>query len=126
MQWDSNKTNFDRNLAVVIGIDIGIDHYDSRGIHDLQTAVNDANAFANLLRDEYGYKDEYIIRLFSPKNDEVQVAGFTKLFSQVSQIALAPVFAIFLIIRVARRVATAGANPAPLTKTGANIPAALV
>jgi hypothetical protein len=55
-----------------------------------------------------------------------QLAGFAKLFSQVSQIALAPVFAIFLIIRVARIVATAGANPTPLTKTGANIPAALV
>ena len=66
MQWDNNRTNFDRNLAVVIGID----RYDSRGIHDLQTAVSDANAIANLLRDEYGYKDEHIVRLFSPKNDE--------------------------------------------------------
>jgi hypothetical protein len=55
-----------------------------------------------------------------------QLAGFTKLCSQVSQIALAPVFAIFLMIRVARRVATAGANPSPPTSTGANIPAALV
>ncbi|MBD2605956.1 caspase family protein [Scytonema hofmannii FACHB-248] len=66
MTWDNNRTNFERNLAVVIGID----RYDSRGIHDLQTAVSDANAIANLLRDEYGYKDEYIVRLFSPKNDE--------------------------------------------------------
>ncbi|OUL27299.1 hypothetical protein BV378_11785 [Nostoc sp. RF31YmG] len=66
MQWEKNRTNFDRNLAVVIGID----RYDSPGIHDLQTAVSDANAIANLLRDNYGYKDEHIVRLFSPKNDE--------------------------------------------------------
>jgi Caspase domain len=53
MWWKENRTNFDRNLAVVIGIE----RYDSQGIHDLQTAVNDANAIANLLGDEYGYKD---------------------------------------------------------------------
>ncbi|MEJ1933545.1 caspase family protein, partial [Nostoc sp. NIES-2111] len=66
MQWEESRTNFDRNLAVVIGID----HYISDGIHDLQTAVSDANAIANLLRDEYGYKDEHIVRLFSPKSEK--------------------------------------------------------
>jgi hypothetical protein len=79
MQWDNNRTNFDRNLAVVIGID----RYDSRGIHDLQTAVSDANAIANLLRDEYGYKDEHIVRLFSPKNDEATLKALHQPYVQL-------------------------------------------
>ncbi|MBD2065984.1 caspase family protein [Leptolyngbya sp. FACHB-671] len=74
MAWDNDRTNFERNLAVVIGID----RYDSRGIHNLQTAVSDANAIANLLRDEYGYKDEHIVRLFSPKNDEATLKALNQ------------------------------------------------
>jgi WD40 repeat protein/uncharacterized caspase-like protein len=74
MTWDNKRTNFERNLAVVIGID----RYDSRGIHDLQTAVSDANAIANLLRDQYGYKDEHIVRLFSPKNDEATLKALNQ------------------------------------------------
>ncbi|MBN3907865.1 MAG: caspase family protein [Nostoc sp. NMS1] len=74
MTWDNNRTNFERNLAVVIGID----RYDSRGIHDLQTAVSDTNTIANLLRDEYGYKDEYIVRLFSPKNEEATLKALNQ------------------------------------------------
>ncbi|WP_414622819.1 caspase family protein [Calothrix sp. CCY 0018] len=77
MMWDNKRTNFERNLAVVIGID----RYDSRGIHDLQTAVSDAIAIANLLRDEYGYKDEHIVRLFSPKDDKYPPATLEQPFS---------------------------------------------
>ncbi|KYC41144.1 hypothetical protein WA1_22925 [Scytonema hofmannii PCC 7110] len=64
-KWDKNKTNFERNLAVIIGID----RYDSSGIHDLSTAVNDARAIADLLQENYGYKEENIICLFSPRPD---------------------------------------------------------
>lgn len=60
MQWEYNKTNFDRNLAVVIGID----RYKSDSIHDLSTPVNDARALAELLETEYGYEPENVVRLF--------------------------------------------------------------
>ncbi|HEY9642072.1 MAG TPA: caspase family protein, partial [Coleofasciculaceae cyanobacterium] len=65
MKWAENRTNFERNLAVIIGID----HYDHKTIHDLSTAVNDANRFANLLRQNYDYQEEHIVRLFSPRPD---------------------------------------------------------
>ncbi|MEP0924352.1 hypothetical protein [Leptolyngbya sp. ST-U4] len=62
--WDSNRGNFDRNLAVVIGID----HYSNDSIRDLSTAVSDARAIADLLKQQYDYKqsDEKpeVIRLF--------------------------------------------------------------
>ncbi len=54
--WAQNRTNFDRNLAVVIGID----RYDDENIHDLSTPVSDANAFADLLETEYEYKTENV------------------------------------------------------------------
>jgi len=38
--WDSNRANFDRNLAVVIGID----RYSNGSIRNLSTAVSDARA----------------------------------------------------------------------------------
>ena len=57
MQWEENRTNFDRNLAVVIGIDC----YNSNGIHDLKTAVGDAIAIADLLEEEYAYKKTDIV-----------------------------------------------------------------
>jgi WD40 repeat protein len=60
MHWEYDKTNFDRNLAVVIGID----HYKSDSIHDLSTPVNDARALADLLEKEYGYEPENVVRLF--------------------------------------------------------------
>lgn len=60
MQWEYNKTNFDRNLAVVIGID----RYNSDRIHNLSTPVSDARALADLLETEYEYKPENVIRLF--------------------------------------------------------------
>jgi WD40 repeat protein/energy-coupling factor transporter ATP-binding protein EcfA2 len=60
MQWEYNKTNFDRNQAVVIGID----RYKNDSIHDLSTPVSDARALADLLETEYEYKSENVIRLF--------------------------------------------------------------
>lgn len=41
--WDVNRPNFDRNLAVVIGID----RYENDSIRDLSTAVSDAGAIAD-------------------------------------------------------------------------------
>ncbi|MEG4595348.1 caspase family protein [Microcoleus sp. F8_C2] len=69
MAWEYDKTNFDRNLAVVIGID----RYKNDSIHDLSTPVSDARAFADLLETEYGYNkdkkgdrllDENVVCLF--------------------------------------------------------------
>jgi uncharacterized caspase-like protein len=61
--WDRKQTNFDRNLAVVIGID----RYKSDSIRDLSTAVSDADAIATLLEQSYGYRQSEqtaVIRLF--------------------------------------------------------------
>ena len=41
-QWSVNRANFDRNLAVVISIDL----YENDSIRDLSTAVSDASAIA--------------------------------------------------------------------------------
>jgi uncharacterized caspase-like protein len=60
MQWEYNRTNFDRNLAVVIGIN----HYQSDSIHDLSTPVSDARAIADLLETEYEYQPDNVVRLF--------------------------------------------------------------
>jgi WD40 repeat protein/uncharacterized caspase-like protein len=59
--WEYKKTNFDRNLAVVIGIDRYENHPQ---IHRLRTPVNDAKALAELLEKEYEYKPENVVRLF--------------------------------------------------------------
>ena len=60
MAWEYDRTNFDRNLAVVIGID----RYNSESIHDLSTPVSDARAIADLLETEYEYKPDNVVRLF--------------------------------------------------------------
>jgi Caspase domain len=62
--WAQNRTNFDRNLAVVIGIDLYENH---PNIHNLSTPVIDANAFADLLETEYEYKPENVQRLINEK-----------------------------------------------------------
>jgi WD40 repeat protein/energy-coupling factor transporter ATP-binding protein EcfA2 len=62
MIWSLNRTNFDRNIAVVIGIN---DY--KNGIHPLKTAVNDARAIADLLEKEYQYQE--VIRLFPPHSE---------------------------------------------------------
>jgi WD40 repeat protein len=61
MVWSLSQTNFQRNIAVVIGIN----NYQN-GIHSLKTAVNDAKAIADLLQKEYKYQE--VIRLF-PHDD---------------------------------------------------------
>jgi hypothetical protein len=43
-QWDISRANFDRNLAVVIGID----RYKNDSIRNLSTAVSDARAISFL------------------------------------------------------------------------------
>ncbi|MDZ8237242.1 MAG: caspase family protein [Nostoc sp. ChiQUE01a] len=83
MQWEENKTNFDRNLAVVIGIN----SYNSNGIHDLKTAVGDASAIADILEKEYAYKQTDIIRLF---DDKATLTGLEDLLSKTIPNQLKP------------------------------------
>ena len=77
--WKGNRANFDRNLAVVIGID----HYSNASIQKLTTAISDASAIADLLEQEYAYKhsDENpeVIRLF---DEAVTLQGLQELFSK--------------------------------------------
>jgi WD40 repeat protein len=80
MVWDSSRNNFDRNLAVVIGIDC----YDSSGIHNLSTAVNDANTIANVLQSHYGYREENIIRLLSPRSDDSTLKDLTQPYREAT------------------------------------------
>ena len=54
--WDNSGTNFDRNIAVIIGI-----NQHQNGIAKLKTAKPDAETRADLLRDEYQYQVELII-----------------------------------------------------------------
>ncbi|BAZ24148.1 WD-40 repeat-containing protein [Kalymmatonema gypsitolerans NIES-4073] len=62
MIWSLKRTNFERNIAVVIGIN----NY-KNGIHPLKTPENDANEIANLLETEYEYRE--VIRLFPPHGE---------------------------------------------------------
>jgi WD40 repeat protein/energy-coupling factor transporter ATP-binding protein EcfA2 len=68
MVWGNDIANFDRNLAIVIGIDV---YKNSKDIHQLNTAVSDANAVADLLETKYPYqatdKNPKIIRLLNEK-----------------------------------------------------------
>lgn len=83
MQLEENRTNFDRNLAVVIGIN----RYSSNGIHDLKTAVDDAIAIADLLEIEYAYKKTDIIRLL---DGEATLIGLKNLLSDTIPNQLKP------------------------------------
>ncbi|ERT07624.1 eukaryotic translation initiation factor eIF2A family protein [Lyngbya aestuarii BL J] len=74
MIWSLDRTHFNRNIAVVIGIN----NY-QHGIHRLKTAVNDAEAIANLLEKEYKYQ---IIRLFPGKHEDSREATLTE-FNQL-------------------------------------------
>jgi hypothetical protein len=69
--WSLDRTNFDRNIAVVIGID----NYQN-GVQLLETAVNDARAIADLLEQEYEYQE--VIRLF-PSYREATLAEIKEL-----------------------------------------------
>jgi WD40 repeat protein len=82
-QWEYDKTNFDRNLAVVIGID----RYNSDSIHDLSTPVSDARALAELLETEYEYKPENVIRLF---DEAATLAGLQTLLTDTLPNQLKP------------------------------------
>ena len=71
MVWSLSQTNFQRNIAVVIGIN----NY-KNGIHQLKTAVNDAKAVADLLEKEYKYQQ--VVRLF-PEHGEATLAALNQL-----------------------------------------------
>ena len=60
--WDNSRTNFDRNIAVFIGIK----NYQN-GIHKLSTPVNDATVLADLLKTEYDYQE--VVCLFPPHGE---------------------------------------------------------
>jgi hypothetical protein len=72
--WDYSRNNFERNLAVVIGIN----NYQN-GIHKLSTAVNDATALADILETEYNYQQ--VIRLFPP-HSEATLESLKELLSE--------------------------------------------
>lgn len=80
MVWNNNQTRFDRNLAIVIGIDRYKNH---PSIRNLSTAVSDATAIADLLEQVYDYKQSShnptVIRLL---NEEATLAGLQHVFSQ--------------------------------------------
>lgn len=71
---DSSRSNFERNLAVFIGIN----NYQN-GIYKLSTAVNDATALADTLETEYQYQE--VIRLFPP-HGEAAVKNLKELLSE--------------------------------------------
>lgn len=54
--WSVDRTNFDRNLAIVIGIDC----YQSDSISNLSTAVGDARAIAAMLK-HYNYTSHCLV-----------------------------------------------------------------
>ena len=85
MQWEYHKTNFDRNLAVVIGID----RYNSESIQNLRTPVSDARALADLLETEYEYKSPKakILRLF---NEAATLTGLETLLNDTLPNQLKP------------------------------------
>ncbi|MEB3278071.1 MAG: caspase family protein [Lyngbya sp.] len=75
MVWSLSQTNFQRNIAVVIGIN----NYQN-GIHQLKTAVNDAKAVADLLENEYKYQK--VVRLF-PEHGEATLAALNQLLFDI-------------------------------------------
>ncbi|HBW56587.1 MAG TPA: hypothetical protein DEF27_01805, partial [Oscillatoriales bacterium UBA8482] len=75
MPWKYERTNFDRNLAVVIGID----HYKNKSIHNLKTPVSDAKAIANLLQTQYGYQPQNIISLLE---EDATLTGLQNLLNE--------------------------------------------
>jgi ABC-type branched-subunit amino acid transport system substrate-binding protein/WD40 repeat protein len=79
MIWSLNRTNFDRNIAVVIGIN----NYQN-GISPLKTAVNDAKAIADLLEEEYKYQK--VIRLFPDDHGKATLGEAT--LAKINQLLL--------------------------------------
>jgi WD40 repeat protein/energy-coupling factor transporter ATP-binding protein EcfA2 len=77
--WAGDRANFDRNLAVVIGID----RYKNPSIRNLSTAVSDAKAIADLLEQKYAYKQSdahpQVIRLLD------EAATLTRLQTLLTQ-----------------------------------------
>lgn len=84
--WNDRKA-FDRNLAVVIGID----RYSHSGICNLTTAVSDASAIADLLEQKYAYQGVYpsgrVLRWF---DEAATLQGLRQLFNQILPEQLKP------------------------------------
>jgi hypothetical protein len=72
LEW-INRSNFNRNLAVVIGID----QYNDP-ISNLSTPVSDANAFADLLKTKFEYQREDV-RLLT--NNQANLTGLCTLLN---------------------------------------------
>ncbi|MGF1675064.1 MAG: caspase family protein [Rivularia sp. (in: cyanobacteria)] len=69
MSVNHDATEFDRNLAVVIGIN----DYDGENIGKLKTAVEDAKEIGNLLENDYGYE---VIRFINEEANLEELKNF--------------------------------------------------
>ena len=87
--WSSDRTNFDRNLAVIIGID----DYEGTKISKLSTPVSDATALADLLEKKFGYDN--VRRLI---NADASLAGLKTLFNKTLPHELKPTESDRLIV----------------------------
>lgn len=87
--WPSSQTNFNRNLAVIIGID----DYEGTKISKLSTPVSDATALAKLLKDKFGYDN--VLPLM---NADASLAGLKTLFNETLPNGLKPTESDRLIV----------------------------
>ncbi|MGL5133571.1 MAG: caspase family protein, partial [Planktothrix sp.] len=106
MPWNYERTNFDRNLAVVIGID----HYKNKSIHDLKTPVSDAKAIANLLQTQYKYQPENIISVL---DEAATLSGLQTLLNDTLLKQLKPTDADRLIFYFAGHGIPRNSNDGP-------------
>lgn len=88
---DSTRIAFDRNLAVIIGIN----RYQSSAIRDIATAINDASAIADVLANDYGYEQVNILRLF---DGEATLSGIRQLLQDTLPQQLKPSIGDRLIV----------------------------
>lgn len=87
--WPDDRSNFERNLAVIIGID----DYKGTRISKLSTPVSDATALADLLQGKFGYDN--VRRLI---NADASLAGLKTLFNETLPNELKPTEGDRLII----------------------------
>jgi WD40 repeat protein len=87
--WPNDRNDFDRNLAVIIGID----DYKGTRISKLSTPVSDATALADLLQGKFGYDNVW--RLI---NADASLAGLKTLFNETLPHELKPTESDRLIV----------------------------
>ncbi len=87
--WPDDRSNFECNLAVIIGID----DYEGTRISKLSTPVSDATALADLLQGKFGY---YNVRRLI--NADASLAGLKTLFNETLPNELKPTEGDRLII----------------------------